>query len=121
MIKKITLTEDHLKLIPFFFIQEFDDNEVGVTKEQMFSLGSHLLEDMAMILGLMDKSIENTSESSYGRAFDDETEKYLLELHKYIVDNLLYIETIIHQFVIQGGITPGTYKSLDNVLIWEKI
>lgn len=121
MVKKITLTEDHIKLIPFFFIQEFGDNEIGVTKEQLFNLGSHLLEDMAMILGLSDKAINNTSYDADGRAFDDETEKYMLDLYNYIVDNLYYIELIIHQFVIKGGITAGTYKALDNELFWEKV
>ncbi len=121
MIKKITLTEDHIKLIPFFFIQEFGDNEIGVTKEQLFNLGSHLLEDMAMILNMMDKVIPNTAYDADGRAFDDETEKYLLSLYNYIIENLFDIETIIHQFVCKGGITPGTYKSLDNELIWEKV
>ena len=117
MVKKITLTEDHIKLIPFFFVQEFGDNEIGVTKEQLFNLGSHLLEDMAMILGLSDKAINNTSYDADGRAFDDETEKYMLDLYNYIVDNLYYIELIIHQFVIKGGITAGMYKDLDNELL----
>lgn len=118
---KITLTEDHIKLIPFFFVQEFGDNEVGVTKEQLFNIGSHLLEDMAMILGLNEKAINNTAYDAEGRAYDDETEKYMLGLYNYIVENLYYIELIIHQFVIKGGISPGTYKALDNELFWEKI
>lgn len=121
MVKKITLTEDHIKLIPFFFIQEFGDNEIGVTKEQLFNIGSHLLEDMATILGLTDKAIPNTNYDADGRAFDDKTEKYMLDLYNYIVDNLYYIELIIHQFVIKGGITAGTYKALDNELFWEKV
>lgn len=121
MVVKITLTENHLKLIPFFFIQEFNDNEIGVTKEQMFNLGSHLLEDMAMILGLNDKAIDNTNDDADGRAFDDDTEKYMLDLYNYIVENLYYIELLIHQFAIKGGLTAGTYKALDNELFWEKI
>lgn len=121
MVKKITLTEDHIKLIPFFFVQEFGDNEIGVTKEQLFNLGSHLLEDMAMILGLSDKAIKNTTYDADGRAFDDETEQYMLELYNYIVDNLYYIELIIHQFAVKGGVTVGTYKALDNELFWEKV
>ena len=88
MVKKITLTKDHLKLIPFFFIQENDDENVCISKEQLFNLGSHLLEDMAMILGMEDKAIPNTSENEFGRAFDDETEAYLLDLHNYLITNL---------------------------------
>ena len=120
MVKKITLTEDHLKLIPMFFIQEFDDNIVGVTREQMFSLGSHLLEDMAHILGLMDKAIPNTKNDPQGAAFYSETEKYMLGIFDYINENLFYIESIIHQFVCVGGIGVGTYKCKEEDLIWTK-
>lgn len=122
MIKKITLTEDHIKLIPFFYLQELDEDiVVGVSKEQMFCLGSHLLEDMAMILGLMDKAIPNTEDNTNGRAFEDEAEKYMLSLYDFMSQNLYLIEQLIHQFVVKGGITPGTYRCLDTDLIWEKI
>ena len=121
MVIKLTLTEDHLKLIPFFFIQEVNDDIVGVTKEPLFFLGSHLLDDMAHILGLMDKAIPNSELDPNGRSFDDETEQYMLDIHKYLVDNLYYIELLIHQMAIKGGITPGTYRCLDSDFIWEKI
>lgn len=120
MLKKITLTEDHLKLIPMFFIQEFNDEEVGITKNQIFSLGSHLLEDMAIILGLTDKMIPNTKNDAEGAAFEDETEQYMLSLFEYISENLFYIESLIHQFVCRGGISAGTYKCKEEELIWEK-
>lgn len=120
---KVTLhlTEDHLKLIPFFGVQEFNDSNIGVSKEPLFCLGSHLLEDMAMILGKMDKAIPNTENDPEGRAFEDETENYLLDLHQYLIDNLFYIESLIHQFVTKGGITPGTYECIDSDFIWSKI
>lgn len=121
MIKKITLNEDHLKLIPFFFIQEFDDVNVGVTKEQLFNIGSHLLEDIAFILNLTDKAIPLTENDSDGRAFDDATEKYMLDIYNYISDNLCSIEEIIHQFATKGGVSVGTYKTKTNELIWEKV
>ena len=73
-----------------------------------------------MILGMEDKAILNTSENEFGRAFDDETEAYLLDLHNYLITNLSDIETLIHQYVTIGGLTEGTYKSLDNELIWTK-
>ena len=120
MVKKITLTEDHLKLIPFLFIQEFDDDKIGVSTANTYCLGSHLLEDMAMILGLTDKAIPNTQDDADGTAYDDDTEKYMLSIHEYIVGHLADIEQLVHQFVVKGGLTPGTYKALDNVNIWEK-
>lgn len=120
MVIELNLTKDHLKLIPFFFIQEFDDDNVGIDKNIMFNMGNHLLEDMAFILGLEDKAIKNTQFDADGRAFDEETEKYMLSLFNYINDNMYYIETLIHQFVVKGGLTEGTYKALDSDLIWKK-
>jgi hypothetical protein len=120
MVLKLEFTKDHLKLIPFLFIQEFDDDKVGVDKNIMLNMGSHLLEDMAIILGLESHAIKNTSNDAEGRAFDDETEKYMLSLFDFFNDNFYYIETIIHQFATRGGITEGVYTALDNELIWQK-
>ena len=121
MLMKITLTEDHIKLIPFLYLQDMEeDTIVGINKEQMFCLGSHLLEDMAMVLGLMDKMIPNTAEHPDGRAFEDEAESYMLEIYGYLSENLYWIEQLIHQYVVKGGITPGTYKCLAKDGIWSK-
>jgi hypothetical protein len=128
----LNITEDHLKLIPLFLIKDdnvevnhLDGNEehdsVRIDKDHLYCLGFHLLDDMAMALGLEDKAIKGTEESSDGRAFPDDVEEYLLSTHKYIVDNLYYIEMLIHQFVVKGGITAGTYKAKDNDLIFEKV
>lgn len=121
MVIELKLTKDHLKLIPFFFVQEFDDDKVGVDKSIMFNMGSHLMEDMAMILGLEDKAIKNTQFDAEGRAFELETEAYMLSLFEYLNDNFYFIETLIHQFIVQGGLTEGTYKALGTDLIWKKI
>jgi hypothetical protein len=120
MVIKLNLTDEHLKLIPFIFLQEGDDDSIRVEKRHMFNLGSHLLEDMSMILGYQDKAIPGTEDDECGRAFDDETESHLLGLHSYLKDNLMYIETLIHQFAVKGGLTAGTYKCKDRDLIWEK-
>ena len=120
MVVRLELTKDHLKLIPFFFVQEFEDEKVGIDKNIMFNMGSHLLEDMAIILGLENKAIKNTQFDAEGRAFDEETEKYMLSLYDFFNENFYFIETLIHQFVIQGGLTEGVYTALDNELIWKK-
>jgi hypothetical protein len=120
MIIKINITEDILKLIPIIFLQEEGDNKIVIDKTHMFSIGFSLMEDMAMALGIYDRAIKGTEEDPEGKAFSEEDTNYMLELHKYIVDNLYYIETIIHQFVTNGGISVGTYKAKDNELIWEK-
>jgi hypothetical protein len=120
MIIKINITEDILKLIPIIFLQEEGDNKIVIDKTHMFSIGFSLMEDMAMALGIYDRAIKGTEEDPEGKAFSEEDTNYMLELHKYIVDNLYYIETIIHQFVTKGGISVGTYKAKDNELIFEK-
>lgn len=120
MIKRLELTEDHLKLIPFFFLEEEGDDRIVFDRRIMFNLGSHLLEDMAMILGLEDQAIPGTENDPDGRAYKDEAENYMLGLHDYLKDNLYEIETLIHQYVTRGGLKPGTYKCKDNELIWER-
>lgn len=62
MIKRITLTKEHLKLIPFFYEQEEGDNKIVFDKTHLYNLGSHLLEDLAMILGYNDSAINGTEE-----------------------------------------------------------
>ena len=119
MIKRINVTDDMMKLIPIIFIQSEGDNKLVIDRTHLFEVGSHLLEDMAMALGIFDRAVKGTSDDPEGRAFSDEDTKYMLELHKYITDNLFYIESLIHQFVTKGGIKVGTYKCKDNELIWE--
>ena len=121
MIIKLNITEDLLKLIPIFFVQEKGDNDVTIDKTHMFNIGFHLLEDMAMALGIYDRAIEGTEDDPDGRAFNSEDTERMLNLHKYIVDNLYYIELLIHQYVTKGGISVGTYRAKDNELIFEKI
>lgn len=134
MIIHLNLTEDHIKLIPLLFIQDDSVREVSITepenapiheccridKDHMYCLGSHLLEDISIALGLRDKAIANTAEAADGLAFPDDVEEYMLGIHKYLVDNLYHLETLIHQFVIKGGITAGEYVAKDNELIWKK-
>lgn len=120
MIIRLKLNEDHLKLIPFFYINEVSDEEIEISRNNLFNLNNRLLEDISMMLGLYDKAIENTKDDADGRAFDDETTQYMIDIYKYVNENLYYIETLIHQYVVKGGISVGTYKALDNELIWEK-
>ena len=121
MIIELDLKKEHIKLIPFFFTQEINDDVVGVDRMHLLCLGSSLLEDMAMILGLNDKAIANTQDDAEGRAYDSETEKFMLDIYDYISKNMYYIETLIHQFVVKGGIVEGKYRAYANELLWKKI
>lgn len=120
MIIRINVTEDLLKVIPIIYLQTKGDNEVVIDKTHVFSVGMHLMEDMAMALGIYDKAIKGTEDDPEGKAFPEEDTEYMLALHKYVVDNLYYIETLIHQYVTKGGLEVGIYKTKDNMLIWEK-
>ena len=120
MIKRIEVTEDLLALIPIIFVQEEGDDKVMIDKNHVFSVGMHLLEDMAMALNIYDRAIKGTEDDPEGKAFSEEDTKYMLDLHKYVTDNIYYIETLIHQFATKGGLQVGVYKCKDNELIWEK-
>lgn len=117
---KITLSDDHIKLIPFLFIQKEGDKVVLISKDQLFSLGSHLLEDMAFILGLIDKAIPSSIDDENGRAFPKEITDYMLELYEYFSVNLYYIESLVHYYVIKGGLSSGTYICKENEMLWHK-
>lgn len=116
----INLTKEHLKLIPFFFEQKEGDDKIVYDKTHLYNLGSHLEEDLAMILGYNDSAIKGTEEDPDGKAFPDGVEKHMLDVHNYIVDNFFYIESLIHFYVTRGGLTDGEYVCKDNDLIWEK-
>ena len=125
MIKRIEVTEDLLKVIPIIFIQQkigktSDEKTIYVDTTHVFSVGMHLLEDMAMALGIYDRAIKGTEDDPEGKAFNEEDTNYMLSLHKYVVDNLYYIETLIHQFVVKGGLEVGEYYCKDNELIWSR-
>lgn len=119
MILHLNLTEDHLKLIKFFNFEEINDDYIGINKHTMLTMQTHILDDVSLILGLRDKAIKNTSEDADGLAFPDEEEKYMLDVYKYVSDNLLLIESLIHQMVTEGGIKSGHYSCSDKDMIWK--
>lgn len=124
----VTLTEDMLKLISHINFTKIPDL-TDETQERMtwgidfYSLygGSYVFEDIAYILGRYDEHIAGTEEDPLGAAFPKEFEDYMWEIHTYIVDNIQYIESLVHQFVNRGGLTPGTYRSKSNENIWTKL
>jgi hypothetical protein len=116
----LNLTEDHLKLVRFFNIEDENDEFLSINKERMLTLQTHLLDDVSLILGLRDKAIKNTEEDADGMAFQDEDEKYMLDTYKYVSDNMYLIETLLHQNVMEG-IKPGHYRCNSKDMIWSKI
>lgn len=120
MIIHLNLTSDHLKLVRFLNVEDKDDDILAINKKVMLTMQTHLLDDVAMILGLRDKAIKGTEEDPDGAAYPDEEEKYMLETYKYVSDNLFYIESLLHQCVFTG-ITPGHYKCNDAQMVWERV
>lgn len=124
MIKRIEVTEDLLKVIPIIYLQEnvrgIDDKTITIDSNHLYNVGMHLLEDLSMALGIYDHAIKGTEDDPEGRAFNDEDTERMLSLHKYVVENLYYIETLIHQYAANGGLQVGTYRCKDNEMIFEK-
>ena len=121
MIIRLEITDDVLSVLPILFLQEEGDDKIVIDRKQVFCVGGmHLLEDIAMALNIYDRAIKGTEDDPEGKAFPEEDTERMLKLHKYIVDNLYYIEMLIHQFATKGGITKGVYKARDNMLIFEK-
>lgn len=114
---KITLTEDHIKLIKEFRNEKIDDIYVGYDTINPYG-GTYLMEDLAMILGYWDKATPKTENDYDGRKFGLENEQKMLEIHTYVMDNIQYVLSIMVQF-IGTGIKPGIYTSIDNNLVWS--
>ena len=129
MIKKLILTEDHIKLISLLRYEHLclygdkygEDKRHGcfIDDKDPYILSGRL-SDIALALGMSNKAIAGTDEAFEGSAFPDDVEKYLLDTHHYVVDNLCDIEELVHQMVTKGGISAGTYKCIDTEGIWEK-
>lgn len=126
---KLTLTEDILRLVSnirFKDYQKLEDNDkreyprYAIDMNSLYG-GDFVLEDVAYILGKYDQVIPDTEEDAEGPRFPEELEKYMLDLHQFIVDNLDNIEEILHQMILQGGIKPGTYKCKDWQHIWQYV
>lgn len=115
----LNLTEDHLKLVKFFNIEDTNDDFLSINKKTMLTLQTHLLDDVSLILGLRDKAIKNRMEDAEGMAFPDEDEKYMLDVYNYVSDNLYLIETLLHQRCVEG-VKPGKYRCNDRSMIWEE-
>ena len=55
MIIRINVTEDLLSVIPIIFLQEEGDDKIVIDKNHAYSVGMHLLEDLAMALNIYDR------------------------------------------------------------------
>ena len=121
---KVKLTDELISLIRNLNVvqlanKEDESDSVGIDKNVLYG-GTNKYEQMALILGFTDKAIEGTEEDMYGTKYEKDTQLHMEEMDKYINNNLLYIEEIIHQFSDRGGLTPGMYVAKDYQHIWTR-
>lgn len=116
--KVLALKKEHLKLINFILLDKRDDGIV-IPYNGLFG-GGHVLDDIATILGWLDKAIPNSENSSYGRAFDDETERKMMSYYEFVKGNLNEIEELIHQSVGRFKVTEGIYLKDMYEGVWRR-
>ena len=114
---KLTINEEHIKLIKEFRIERLNDIHVGFDTINPYG-GSFLMVDLAMILGYWDKAIDGTEKDYDGRKFGVENETKMLNVHMYLMDNFEYILSLMIQYVSEG-IKPGKYTAIDKNLKWK--
>ena len=85
MIKRITLTKEHIALLKLIKFVDYDKlNTLSVNKEDPYILGGRL-EDIAIALGYENSIIPGSEDDAEGAAFPDDIEGHLVSLHKYIL------------------------------------
>lgn len=119
MSNKISLvfTEDIIKFIKLMKVQKFSDSKIGFDNYGLYP-ESHLFDFMALVLGLQDHRIVGTEENPLGAEYDEEATERMHEIDAFIVENLEFIEEILHQFC-DVGIKPGKYSCLAYQRIWK--
>ena len=110
--------EEEISPIEVVNSQDVGDNLYGIDTYDLWG-GTYIFEDMAYILGKMDRVIEGTLEDPDGPKFDEETTEYLHGLASFIIDNLSNIEEILHQFCTEGIRTDVVYTCKPNEHIWK--
>lgn len=120
---RIEITEDILRCLSSLNVKEFGDNIVGVDKEHILNFGgSNAVEDVALATGNMGKCIKGTEIDPDGALFEKEETERLMGIYTYISDNIYAFETLIHQFVTNGGLTVGKYETDGtDSFIWTKV
>ena len=113
----LVLTEEIINFIKLMKVQQFSDSKVGIDSYGLYP-ESHLFDFMAIVLGLQDHVIKGTEENPMGAEYDKEAMDKMFEIDSFLVENLLYIEEIIHQFC-DVGIKPGKYSCLAYNRIWR--
>jgi hypothetical protein len=126
-LKKITLTEDHIKLLQAIKFEEFvfdgdsRNGRIGFGIDQYAPWGGNFpIEDIALTLGYFQDALPGTEDDWDGRKFPQEIQEKLHDLYDFITENMVYLFDLLIQFTNKGGLTPGTYKCNPRIKIWTK-
>lgn len=126
--KKITLTEDHIKLLQAIKFETFVFD--GESREGRFAWGidqyapwggNFPIEEIALILGHWEDALSDSINDWDGRKFPEELQSKFHDLYDYITDNMEYMFSLIIYYTDKGGLTPGTYKCNPRIKEWKKI
>lgn len=117
MKKSLVLTKEHIQLMKNMRFRQFDDARYGVDSYDLWG-GSFIYEDMALLLGYMDKVIPETLDSPMGARYEDEYQDKMEILAGDFADHLADYEDILHQFCDRGGVLPGRYVSTSKHPLW---
>ena len=127
-LKKIELTENHLKLISqikfeaFSFGEDISSKRLGwgIDQWNMFG-GTYVMEDVALIIGEYDKFIPGTEDSPSGKRYPSDLEDYMWGIYNDIYSNMEYIIDMVLYYSNKGGLKPGVYKCNTNTMVWDFI
>lgn len=125
--KKITITEEHIKLLTAIKFEEFvfdgdsRNGRIGFGIDQYAPWGGNYpIEEIALILGHYQDAIPGTENDWDGRKFPIELQNKFHDLYDYITENMLYLFDLLIYYTDKGGLTPGTYKCNPRLKEWTK-
>ena len=100
------------------YADEDNDKYYGIDTYDLFN-SDYWFDQMAHIIGCSDQVIPGTEEDIDGPKYPREVIEHLRELDEFLINNIVNIEDILHQFSDRGGIKSDVkYISYDYEGIW---
>lgn len=126
--KKITITEDHIKLLQaikfesFIFDGDSRNGRFAWGIDQYAPWGGNFpIEEIALILGHWDDAIPESIDDYDGRKFPTELQNKFHDLYDDVTENMEFMFSLLIYYTDKGGLTPGTYKCNPRIKEWTKI
>lgn len=124
--KTLKVTEDHITLLQaikfesFVFDGDSRNGRIGWGIDQYAPWGGNYpIEDIALVLGVLDKAIPGTEDDVDGRKFPVYLEDKLFRLYNDVTDNMEdYFSLLVSQAGC-GGLKPGYYKCNPRYRDWK--